>query len=261
MPLGTGVGLVPGDIVLDGDPAFLHCGQAVAHLSNCWALVYSKAVGINFVQSCVVVTMNCAFATSAKHFSPIPTRTYIRFDSHFQLKLASRFTLGFIPSLGSTRESLGQAPQVHTFWRLNILRLWVGLHAQLFPAWWVPTGASFVADHFNGSGRAIGRVCVCLHMRTIYFELDDLWPTYLACWFNLTLSRSPSEVKVIDRNSRSQEENVTKVRPLVRAFLVTAKSRLLDERRWEYLERLSQVVTSHWECVDANRINRQNLGL
>jgi len=53
IPLGTGVCLGPGDIVLDGDPALPHgkghsspqfsahvyCGQTVAHLSNCWALV------------------------------------------------------------------------------------------------------------------------------------------------------------------------------------------------------------------------------
>jgi len=46
MPLGTEVGLGPGDIVLDGDPAHLqkhpalfsahvYCGQTVAHLSYC----------------------------------------------------------------------------------------------------------------------------------------------------------------------------------------------------------------------------------
>jgi len=49
MPLGTEVGLGPGDIVLDGDPAphgqghssppqfsaHVYCGQTVAHLSNC----------------------------------------------------------------------------------------------------------------------------------------------------------------------------------------------------------------------------------
>jgi len=52
MPLGTEVGLGPGDIVLDGDaappkwgttaPLFsarVYCGQTVAHLSNCAALV------------------------------------------------------------------------------------------------------------------------------------------------------------------------------------------------------------------------------
>ena len=54
MPLGTELGLVPGDIVLDGVPAPSHekghssptfsahvyCGHlTVAHLSNCWALV------------------------------------------------------------------------------------------------------------------------------------------------------------------------------------------------------------------------------
>ena len=47
MPLGTEVGLGPGDVVLDGDPAPLkgvqhplfsahfYCGQTVAHLSYC----------------------------------------------------------------------------------------------------------------------------------------------------------------------------------------------------------------------------------
>jgi len=55
MPLGTEVGLGPGDIVLEGDPAppshgkgtaallphFLaHCSSTVTLLSNCWALVY-----------------------------------------------------------------------------------------------------------------------------------------------------------------------------------------------------------------------------
>jgi len=53
MPLGMEVGLGPGDIVLDGDPAavpppsrkqaqhtphfsgLVYCGQTVAHLSNC----------------------------------------------------------------------------------------------------------------------------------------------------------------------------------------------------------------------------------
>jgi len=49
MPLGTEVGLGPGDFVLDGDPdaprkaaqqrphfsAQVYCSQTVAHLSNC----------------------------------------------------------------------------------------------------------------------------------------------------------------------------------------------------------------------------------
>jgi len=41
MPLSTEVGLGPGDIVLDGDPASptesdrVYCGQTVVHLSNC----------------------------------------------------------------------------------------------------------------------------------------------------------------------------------------------------------------------------------
>jgi len=53
MPLGKEVSLGPGHIVLDGDPVgtqsptaapvrfstHVDCGQTVAHLSNCWALV------------------------------------------------------------------------------------------------------------------------------------------------------------------------------------------------------------------------------
>jgi len=54
MPLGMEVGLSPGDIVVDEDPApptekdtaalphflaHIYCGQTVAHLSNCCALV------------------------------------------------------------------------------------------------------------------------------------------------------------------------------------------------------------------------------
>jgi len=52
IPLGTEVGLSPGDIVLDGAQlpppkkgtrrqfsAHVYCGQTVAHLSYCWALV------------------------------------------------------------------------------------------------------------------------------------------------------------------------------------------------------------------------------
>ena len=57
MALGTEVGLGPGHIVLDGDPAppptpregahpqfsaHVYCGQTVAHLSYCWALVFGS---------------------------------------------------------------------------------------------------------------------------------------------------------------------------------------------------------------------------
>ena len=53
MKLGMEVGLGPGHIVLDGDPAppnghnpqlsaHVYCGQTVAHLSYCWALVASS---------------------------------------------------------------------------------------------------------------------------------------------------------------------------------------------------------------------------
>ena len=46
MPLGTEVGIDPGDIVLDRDPApptfpaYVYCGQMVAHLSYRCAHVY-----------------------------------------------------------------------------------------------------------------------------------------------------------------------------------------------------------------------------
>jgi len=38
-----------------------------------------------------------------------------------------------------------------------------------------------VTDHFSGSGRALGRVCVCLcvRVRTTTFKRNDLWPRYL----------------------------------------------------------------------------------
>jgi len=49
------------------------------------------------------------------------------------------------------------------------------------------------------------RVCHMTHMITsqsavvcvsVCFELNDLWPRYLACWFILTLPTSSSKVKV-----------------------------------------------------------------
>ena len=61
MPFGKEVGLGPGHIVLDGDPVgtqppqqplpisdHAYCGQTVAHLSNCWALV-----DLFFVSCCI----------------------------------------------------------------------------------------------------------------------------------------------------------------------------------------------------------------
>ena len=59
--------------------------------------------------------------------------------------------------------------------------------------------------HVEQSGR-----CVCLSacVRTFVGLLNIL---YLGCWFNLTLSRSSSRVKVIGQSSRSQDENVFKV--------------------------------------------------
>jgi len=59
MPLGTEVDLGQGDFVLDGDPAPpkrgtapnfrpVYCGQTVAHLSYCWALVTLYHKDINW---------------------------------------------------------------------------------------------------------------------------------------------------------------------------------------------------------------------
>jgi len=49
-------------------------------------------------------------------------------------------------------------------------------------------------------------VCRPLSIWTISFERNDLWPTYLACWYILSLSRSCSTVKVIRKSSRSHDE-------------------------------------------------------
>jgi len=39
----------------------------------------------------------------------------------------------------------------------------------------VSSRAGFIfTDHFSGPGRAIGPVCVCLRVRTVTVELDDL---------------------------------------------------------------------------------------
>ena len=68
---------------------------------------------------------------------------------------------------------------------------------------------ALITDHFSGPASAIGSACVS--MRTMTFELDDLWPRYLASWFILTLSRSTSNVKVMGQSSMAQEENVAKM--------------------------------------------------
>jgi len=67
MPLGKEVGFGLDHTVLDGDPvgpsaptatpphfsADVYCGQTVAHLSNCWALVSTA------VQSHYFITLTC----------------------------------------------------------------------------------------------------------------------------------------------------------------------------------------------------------
>jgi len=69
-----------------------------------------------------------------------------------------------------------------------------------------------VTNHISDPARAT--VCVCvsvclsvcltvyLSVRTITFEINDLWPRLLAYWFNLTFSRTTLKVKVISSRSR-----------------------------------------------------------
>jgi len=59
-------------------------------------------------------------------------------------------------------------------------------------------------NNFSGPGRAIGRVCVCV--RTINVELNDLWPRYLAAGFTSTLPTLSSKVKVTDQSWRSEDD-------------------------------------------------------
>ena len=88
MPLGVEVGLGPGDIVLDGDPAppstergtaalhfstHVYCGQTVAHLSNYCALVIgSRPSDHYFGSACWFV---CLFVQSFSQPSLIRFRS------------------------------------------------------------------------------------------------------------------------------------------------------------------------------------------
>ena len=56
------------------------------------------------------------------------------------------------------------------------------------------------------SNRSGVSVCVCLSVcRTVTFKLSDIWSRYLARWFNSTISRSSSKVKVLGQSSPSHE--------------------------------------------------------
>jgi len=79
-------------------------------------------------------------------------------------------------------------------------------------------------DHVGGPGRALGALCLCV--RAITFEWSDLWPRYLAGWFNVAMSSWSSNVKVTGQSSRSMEENVAKVVGATSSegFLVARKS-------------------------------------
>ena len=55
------------------------------------------------------------------------------------------------------------------------------------PLWW------------SGCSNRSSKLVVCMCVRTITFELSDLWPRYLARWFILTRSRSNSKVKVTEQ--------------------------------------------------------------
>jgi len=43
------------------------------------------------------------------------------------------------------------------------------------------------SEYFNGPDRAVSSTCVCLCVRTITVELNDLWLRHLASWFILTM--------------------------------------------------------------------------
>ena len=74
----------------------------------------------------------------------------------------------------------------------------------------LPSFLVLFTKDFSGPGGAIGRVwlCVCVSVcRTVTFKLSDIWSRYLARWFNSTISRSSSKVKVIGKSSPSHEDN------------------------------------------------------
>ena len=79
---------------------------------------------------------------------------------------------------------------------------------------------TIVTDLFSGPARAIDPVCVSVCVRSITFEQNNHWPSYLARWFISTLYSSSSKVSVICQRSRSQKEMLPRwsVRPWVRAF-------------------------------------------
>ena len=86
-------------------------------------------------------------------------------------------------------------------------------------------------NHFSGSGRAIGLVCVCRSAAwAISFEQNELWPRYFACYSILTLSGSSSKVKVIGQTSGHRSKTAT----LSGGFLVKSKLVLIYIRQETY---------------------------
>jgi len=63
-----------------------------------------------------------------------------------------------------------------------------------------------IADHFSWNSRSSVYVCVCI--RTMTFDLNDLLPRYLTFCFILTVSRSCLVVEVTGRSSDSQTSKV-----------------------------------------------------
>ena len=66
-----------------------------------------------------------------------------------------------------------------------------------------------ITNHFSDPGRAIGQMCVCVCVRTITFEQNDLWSRYFARWFTTTLptavgqiQRLRSRVKVVNHRRK-----------------------------------------------------------
>ena len=56
------------------------------------------------------------------------------------------------------------------------------------------------------------------------YELNDLWPRYLAWWFSLTVSGSCLKAKVTSQNSRSQNEKCS----FFRLFMRVTKGRIIS---------------------------------
>jgi len=168
MPLGMQLGLCPGDFVLDGEPASPQKKRQQPHPIFGPCLLWPKG----------------SMDDDATWYGsrPQPRPHCVRRG----------------PSFPRERGTAASSPPP-SFRPMSI----VTTVAHLSYCWAVVT----YTDHFSGPSRAIGPVCVCLYVRAITLELNDLWSRYSAGWFSLTVSTESSMTKIIDQSSMSQEEN------------------------------------------------------